>query len=92
MFEEKYLTEAVRLTETVIEHFYDINGGFFDTPDSGEELIVRPKESYDGAVPSANSVMVYNSIRFSELQAIPVQKLEKNSDSFSEKITYQIRV
>ena len=58
--EEKYLAEAIELTDTMIKHFWDENGGFFDTPDFGERLIVRPKESYDGAIPSGNSVAVYN--------------------------------
>ncbi len=61
--EERYLIEAINLTETMIKHFWDEKGGFFDTPDFGENLIVRPKESYDGAIPSGNSVAVYNLYR-----------------------------
>ncbi|WP_297454322.1 thioredoxin domain-containing protein [Persephonella sp.] len=61
--EEKYLIEAINLTETMIKHFWDEKGGFFDTPDFGENLIVKPKESYDGAIPSGNSVAVYNLYR-----------------------------
>ncbi len=87
-FEEKYLIEAVNFTETVIKHFYDSKGGFFDTPDFGEELIVRPKESYDGAIPSANSVMVYNLFRLYRLTGNILYKnlAEKSLDCFSEKI------
>ncbi|WP_245844767.1 thioredoxin domain-containing protein [Persephonella hydrogeniphila] len=62
-FEEKYLIEAVELTDKMIKHFWDKKGGFYDTPDFGEELIVRPKEGYDGAIPSGNSVAVYNLFR-----------------------------
>ncbi len=63
-FEEKYLKEAVKFTDKMIQHFWDKeNGGFFMTPDFGEELIVRPKESYDGAIPSGNSVAAYNLFR-----------------------------
>ncbi len=64
-FEEKYLKEAIQLTEKMINHFWDNkDGGFFMTPDFiKEELIIRPKESYDGAVPSGNSVAAYNLFR-----------------------------
>ncbi|NPA53694.1 MAG: thioredoxin domain-containing protein [Aquificae bacterium] len=63
-FEEKYLKEAVKFTDKMIQHFWDKeNGGFFMTPDLGEKLIVRPKESYDGAIPSGNSVAAYNLFR-----------------------------
>ncbi|WP_457628062.1 thioredoxin domain-containing protein [Persephonella sp.] len=62
-FENRYLLEAIKLTETVITHFYDPEGGFFETPDFGEKLPVRPKEYYDGALPSGNSVMTYNLMR-----------------------------
>ena len=30
--------------------------------EAGEELILRPKETYDGAVPSGNSTMAYNLV------------------------------
>ena len=68
-FEEKYLKEAVQLTEKMIKHFWDEkDGGFFMTPDFiEEELIIRPKESYDGAIPSGNSVAAYNLFRLFRL-------------------------
>ncbi len=68
-FEEKYLKEAIQLTEIMINHFWDNkDGGFFMTPDFiKEELIIRPKESYDGAVPSGNSVAAYNLFRLFKL-------------------------
>jgi uncharacterized protein YyaL (SSP411 family) len=37
-------------------HFGDPLGGFFDTSDEHEELIVRPKSLQDNAVPSGNSM------------------------------------
>ena len=68
-FEEKYLKESVQLTEKMIKHFWDEkDGGFFMTPDFiEEELIIRPKESYDGAIPSGNSVAAYNLFRLFRL-------------------------
>jgi len=52
----KYLEQAVTLANQMIGLFYDKeNGGFWQgTGDTG--LIMRVKEDYDGAMPSANSV------------------------------------
>ena len=52
----KYLEQAVALADRMIELFYDQeNGGFWQgTGKTG--LIMRVKEDYDGAMPSANSV------------------------------------
>ena len=52
----KYLEQAVDLADRMIELFYDQeNGGFWQgTGNTG--LIMRVKEDYDGAMPSANSV------------------------------------
>ena len=56
-FELTYLSHATKLTDTMIDLFWDDeNGGFFFTADDGEALIVRTKEIYDGAIPSGNSV------------------------------------
>ncbi len=69
-FEDSYLSTALELSEHVLEHFWDANGGgFFQTPDYGERLIIRKKETYDGALPSGNSVMAYNLIRLSGITA-----------------------
>ena len=61
-YEKKYLDRAVELTETVLRHFSDVKGGFFQTDDSSEDMIVRLKEVYDGAIPSGNSVMAMNLV------------------------------
>lgn len=42
-------------------------GGFYLYSDEHEELILRPKETYDGAVPSGNSIMAYNLVHLSFL-------------------------
>jgi hypothetical protein len=52
-----WLENAVRLTETMIEQFWDDEeGGFFFTGKSHEQLIVRSKDFMDNATPSGNSV------------------------------------
>jgi uncharacterized protein YyaL (SSP411 family) len=60
--DRKYLDRAVELTETALAHFLDTKGGFFQTDDSSEEMIVRMKEAYDGAIPSGNSVMAMDLV------------------------------
>jgi hypothetical protein len=60
----KYLKSALKLTDLMIEKFYDFeNGGFFLSPKNSKDVIVRPKEAFDGAIPSGNSVSAYNLYR-----------------------------
>ena len=55
-FQEEYLARASAWAETMIEQFFDRErGGFYLTAKDGEQLIVRTKETYDGAMPSGNS-------------------------------------
>jgi uncharacterized protein YyaL (SSP411 family) len=49
------VTEAERL-------FGDGSGGFYDTRDRQPDLFVRPRSTYDGALPSGASVMLQNYI------------------------------
>ena len=60
-----YLERAKRLCDKVISDFGDSFGGFYLYGNDHEELILRPKETYDGAVPSGNSLMAYNLVRLS---------------------------
>lgn len=67
-FEVKYLKTSIDLADDLFEHFWDDeNGGFFFTSDGGEDLLVRSKEVYDGAVPSGNSVMMMNLLRLGKM-------------------------
>ncbi|MHA1412718.1 MAG: thioredoxin domain-containing protein [Promethearchaeota archaeon] len=66
--ELKFLINAIELINDQIDLFWDEdNGGFFFTPKGAEKLILRQKESYDGAIPSGNSVSLLNLIRVSML-------------------------
>ena len=40
----------------MIAQFSDSNGGFFDTRDDHEDLLLRPKDTQDNATPSGNSL------------------------------------
>ncbi len=63
-FDVRYLGEAIRLNDRMLELFRDKrNGGLFFTVKDGEELLLRQKEIYDGAIPSGNSVAALNLLR-----------------------------
>lgn len=67
-FEPEYLEKALKLTEDSINLFWDHTGkGFFLYGNDSEELIIRPKEIYDGAMPSGNSVSAMNLIKLARL-------------------------
>ena len=67
-FEQKYLDRAIKLCKKAVNDFYDReNGGFYFYGDDNEQLMMRPKETYDGAMPSGNSVMAYNLVLLSQL-------------------------
>jgi uncharacterized protein YyaL (SSP411 family) len=69
-FEVYYLREAIALQRRMIDLFWDDGGGgFFFTADNGEQLIVRQKEHHDGALPSGNSVAMYNLLKIARLTA-----------------------
>ena len=53
----RWFREARRLADDLVRLFADEErGGFFQTGVDGDPLVVRPKELYDNAVPSGNSV------------------------------------
>jgi len=71
-FDMHFLEFALDLCETLNSRFLDPeNGGYFLTPDDAERLPVRTKEGYDGAIPSGNSVMMYNLLRLSRMTGNP---------------------
>lgn len=63
----KYLERAKSLCNKVLKDFGDSSGGFYLYGNDHEELILRPKDTYDGAIPSGNSLMAYNLVRLSLL-------------------------
>jgi uncharacterized protein YyaL (SSP411 family) len=67
-FRTDYLKQAITLNEYMLKHFWDsADGGFYMTADNSEETLIRPKEYYDGAVPSGNSVALANLLRLSRM-------------------------
>jgi uncharacterized protein YyaL (SSP411 family) len=67
-FDTRHLESALRLTDEMLAHFWDEgNGGFYLTPDDGENLLARQKQVYDGATPSGNSVAMSNLLRLARV-------------------------
>lgn len=79
-FQVEYLKKAANLNKEMIKLFWDKEKvGFFIYGDDGEKLIARPKELYDGAMPSGNSVAAYNLIKLARLTG------DSNLEEISEK-------
>ncbi len=67
-FKTVYLKRALELNEDMLRIFWDEkDGGLFLYGYDSEQLIMRPKEIYDGALPSGNSVALYNILRLSRM-------------------------
>jgi len=66
--EFSWLEEALRLTDRMIEEFWDDEGGgFYFAGKSHENLIVRSKDFFDNATPSGNSVAALVLLRLATL-------------------------
>lgn len=62
--DENYLEKAEKFCIEAVKRFADHkNGGFYLSEPNSTELFINPKEMYDGAIPSGNSVMAYNLVR-----------------------------
>jgi uncharacterized protein YyaL (SSP411 family) len=67
-FALRFLKEALTLSQTQTEHFYDSkSGSFFLTADDTEKVLFRQREFYDGAIPSGNSIAALNYLRLAGL-------------------------
>ena len=70
-FDPRWYTAARELADAMIEHFSAPDGGFFDTSDDHETLIVRPRELQDNAVPSGNGMAASVLLRLAGLAVEP---------------------
>ena len=66
-FDERWFREAVALVDTILARFTDPAGGFFDTPDDGPRLVIRPKDVQDNATPSGNAMATSVLLRLAAL-------------------------
>ena len=63
----RWFAQAAHLTEDMMAHFRDPQGGFFDTRDDHDRLILRPKEVQDNATPSGSALAANALLRLSAL-------------------------
>ncbi|MFQ5594787.1 MAG: thioredoxin domain-containing protein [Anaerolineae bacterium] len=71
-FELRWLRMAGELAEQMIELFWDDeNGGFFTTGADQKQLVARPKDLLESAIPSGNAVAAHALQRLAILTARP---------------------
>lgn len=78
-----YLEKSIEYTKVMVEQFFDWEkGGFYLYSEESEKLIHRPKEVYDGAIPSGNSVAAYVLIKLASLTAdvVIIETAEKQME------------
>ena len=67
-YKSEYLEKALSFNGDLLKLFWDeAHGGLFVYGSDSEQLITRPKEIYDGATPSGNSVSALNFLRLARL-------------------------
>jgi uncharacterized protein YyaL (SSP411 family) len=67
-FDVEYLHKALALNKIMLADFWDGHkGAFFISSEDQDDLIVRNKEIYDGAIPSGNSVAAQNLVRLARI-------------------------
>ena len=66
--DSRWIEVAENLAADARSQFWDdTSGGYYDTLPDQQDLFVRTKSTYDGAVPSPNAIMVHNLLDLHEL-------------------------
>jgi uncharacterized protein YyaL (SSP411 family) len=85
-FELRYLKIAIELNAEMLRLFWDEEkGGLFFYGSDSEQLLTRPKEIYDGAMPSGNAAAALNLLRLAKLtyDAELSQKADEQLQAFA---------
>lgn len=89
-FNEEDLQLAIDLNNKTTELFYDTeNGGYFDVKENTADIVLKTKDTYDGAEPGANSIQLQNILRLSvitddeELKDMAEESLRAFSGDFN---------
>jgi uncharacterized protein YyaL (SSP411 family) len=90
VFDVRYLSEAARLQEDMSGIFGDPDGGFYYTGSDSEEMILRERAVYDGALPSSNSVAAMNLLRLGRMTGNA--GFEKQADLLIRSFSKQVAV
>jgi uncharacterized protein YyaL (SSP411 family) len=71
-FEPRRLDEARALADAMLDRFWDdAEGAFYDTASDAEALVVRPRDIFDNATPSGNSVAAGVLLKLSRILGEP---------------------
>jgi uncharacterized protein len=71
-FDTRWLRDARTLADDILDRFWDGDEQLFhDTPHTGEQLVVRPRDAYDNATPSGNSAATHMLLRLSAYTGEP---------------------
>ncbi|WP_026699664.1 thioredoxin domain-containing protein [Salibacterium aidingense] len=84
-----YLEKAKHYADDMIELFWDEeNGGFYFYGGDAEQLLARPKESFDGAMPSGNSVAARELVRLARFTGAMryEEKARTSQDAFAREL------
>jgi hypothetical protein len=68
-FDEQWFVAARALADVVVARFGHPAGGFYDTSDDHESLVVRPRDLQDNATPSGNAMATFVLLRTAALTA-----------------------
>ncbi len=68
-FDVRHLRHAIEINGEAVDLFSDASGRFYITSSRSETLLVRPRESGDGAIPAGNSVELMNLVRLARITA-----------------------
>ena len=86
---ERHLEFAIQLADAMLARFQDSkDGGFWQSGVDSKDLILRVKEDYDGAQPSANSVATLALLKLGDItgQARFRQAAEKSLKFFADRM------
>jgi hypothetical protein len=68
-FDQRWFVAARAFADTMLAHFGHPSGGFYDTSDDHESLVVRPRDLQDNATPSGNAMAAFVLLRLAALTA-----------------------
>ncbi|MGH9356854.1 MAG: thioredoxin domain-containing protein [Terriglobia bacterium] len=89
-FHVRNLQAALELNAYALEHFWDAaRGGFYFTAGAQKQILIRSRETYDGAVPSGNAVQLLNLLRLARLTGL--SDLEERAQELAEAFGALIR-
>jgi hypothetical protein len=86
---DEWLEWAIALQRRQDTLFWDeTGGGWFSTTGNDPSVLLRMKEEYDGAEPSASSIAAFNLIVLSHLHSDPVwqRRLEQTLRAFADRL------